>query len=77
MECLKCKGLMVTDRIPSFLSETASWRCINCGLVLDPLISENQDAMASLLGRRPAHLSPRPVRSEHIVRLRRLMRDLF
>lgn len=77
MECVKCRGLMVTDEIPSFLSEAPGWRCINCGLVWDLLISQNQDAMAALLGRRPTHLSHRPLQSDDTVRLRRALRDLF
>jgi hypothetical protein len=42
MICQKCKGLMVKEWRPEFSQETAVLRCINCGLVLDPLIAQNR-----------------------------------
>jgi hypothetical protein len=42
MTCQKCKGLMVKEWRPEFSQETAVLRCINCGLVLDPLIAQNR-----------------------------------
>jgi hypothetical protein len=42
MECLKCHGLMVTDRITDFFLEMLVWRCVNCGLMMDPTIIRNQ-----------------------------------
>ena len=42
MTCQKCKGLMVTEWRPEFSQEAAVLRCINCGLVLDPLIAQNR-----------------------------------
>ena len=42
MTCQKCKGLMVKEWRPDFSQEVAVLRCINCGLVLDPLIAQNR-----------------------------------
>ena len=42
MTCQKCKGLMVKEWRPEFSQEAAVLRCINCGLVLDPLIAQNR-----------------------------------
>jgi uncharacterized Zn finger protein len=44
MTCQKCKGLMVKEWRPEFSQEAAVLRCINCGLVLDPLIAQNRVA---------------------------------
>jgi hypothetical protein len=42
MTCQKCKGLMVKEWRPELSQEAAVLRCINCGLVLDPLITQNR-----------------------------------
>ena len=42
MTCQKCKGLMIEERRPELLSDTIVHRCINCGLLLDPLIQQNR-----------------------------------
>jgi hypothetical protein len=42
MTCQKCKGLMVKEWQPEFSQEASVLRCINCGLVLDPLIEQNR-----------------------------------
>jgi hypothetical protein len=42
MICQKCKGLMVKEWRPEFSQEAAVLRCVNCGLVLDPLIAQNR-----------------------------------
>jgi hypothetical protein len=42
MTCQKCKGLMVKEWRPEFSQQAAVLRCINCGLVLDPLIAQNR-----------------------------------
>ena len=42
MTCQKCKGLMVKEWRTELSPETAVLRCINCGLVLDPLITQNR-----------------------------------
>jgi hypothetical protein len=45
MTCKKCKGLMVTESRPEFSTGGTVLRCINCGLVLDPLIEQNRLAV--------------------------------
>ena len=42
MECIKCQGLMVLEKVPDFFEAFTSWRCLNCGFVTDPLIMQNQ-----------------------------------
>jgi hypothetical protein len=42
MTCQKCKGLMIAESRPEYSPEGAVFRCINCGLVLDPLIQQNR-----------------------------------
>lgn len=42
MTCQKCKGLMVKEWRPELSQEAAVLRCINCGMVLDPLIAQNR-----------------------------------
>lgn len=42
MTCQKCKGLMIEERQPELAPDTIVCRCINCGLVLDPLIQQNR-----------------------------------
>jgi hypothetical protein len=41
MTCQKCKGLMIVESRPEYSADTVL-RCINCGLVLDPLIQQNR-----------------------------------
>jgi hypothetical protein len=42
MPCKKCQGLMVAERQPDFSSGPIVHRCINCGLVIDPLVEQNR-----------------------------------
>jgi hypothetical protein len=42
MTCKKCKGLMIAESRPDIATDGAVLRCINCGLVLDPLIEQNR-----------------------------------
>ena len=51
MTCQKCKGLMVKESRPDFSQEVAVLRCLNCGLVLDPLIAQNR--VTSLRAKQP------------------------
>lgn len=46
MTCQKCKGLMIVESRPEYSTDGAVLRCINCGLVLDPLIQQNRLARA-------------------------------
>ena len=42
MTCRKCKGLMIAESRPEYSTGGTVLRCINCGLVLDPLIEQNR-----------------------------------
>lgn len=42
MTCQKCTGLMIEEQQPGLAPEAIVHRCINCGLVLDSLIRQNQ-----------------------------------
>jgi hypothetical protein len=42
MTCQKCKGLMIVESRPEYSTDGTVLRCINCGLVLDPLIQQNR-----------------------------------
>lgn len=42
MTCQKCKGLMIAESRPDYANAGTVLRCINCGLVLDPLIQQNR-----------------------------------
>ena len=42
MTCKKCKGLMIAESRPEYSTEGTVLRCINCGLLLDPLIEQNR-----------------------------------
>lgn len=42
MTCEKCKGLMIAERQPELSPHTIVHRCINCGLLIDPLIQQNR-----------------------------------
>ena len=42
MTCQKCKGLMIAEPRPDLSPDGTVLRCINCGLLLDPLIQQNR-----------------------------------
>jgi hypothetical protein len=42
MTCQKCKGLMIEERQPDLSPSQTVHRCINCGLVVDPLMLQNR-----------------------------------
>lgn len=42
MTCQKCKGLMIEERQPELSPSLIVHRCINCGLIVDPLLLENR-----------------------------------
>ena len=50
MECAKCKGLMVEEKLLDFFlnSDGQTWKCLNCGCVTDSTIIENQSRRRSL-----------------------------
>ena len=45
MNCPRCHGLMVYDRVygpEEIMLELPIWRCLNCGETVDPLILQNR-----------------------------------
>lgn len=42
MTCRKCKGLMIQERQPAVSSGAIVLRCLNCGLIIDPLMEQNR-----------------------------------
>lgn len=46
MDCTKCDGLMVMERVSDGFCCIEEWRCLNCGLVLDPVIAQNRLSQA-------------------------------
>jgi len=46
MECRKCHGFMVEEWVPDYSPEEFAWRCVNCGLIVDPTICRNQGLAA-------------------------------
>lgn len=47
MKCPKCESLMVAERFADYLQSGKfnfiGWRCLSCGLILDPLILLNRN----------------------------------
>lgn len=39
MNCVKCGGYMVIERVLDFYAKEPKWRCINCGAAKDTLAS--------------------------------------
>jgi hypothetical protein len=42
MDCIRCKGLMITDRYLGLDGQLAMLRCANCGAVVDARIQHHQ-----------------------------------
>jgi len=42
MQCEKCKGLMVRERFSDYFLIVYAWKCINCGAIVDSIITHNQ-----------------------------------
>lgn len=40
--CIRCEGLLVLRQYYDFFETCFSWRCVNCGLILDRVIAENR-----------------------------------
>ena len=58
MKCPKCKSLMVSERFCDYEQSGelcfSGWRCLSCGLILDPIIlrhraRKKQEAKTDLL----------------------------
>lgn len=46
MQCQRCQGLMLgslLDKHPTGCSWVWGWRCVNCGLLLDPRLRQRDD----------------------------------
>lgn len=42
MRCFKCNGVMVREKFYDADGDGFNgWRCINCGVIIDPIIMEN------------------------------------
>ena len=48
MRCWRCCGLMVGERFYGPGNPFWGWRCVCCGEILDPIISENRNQCATL-----------------------------
>jgi len=53
MNCPKCHGLMLNERVADFSLTFYAWKCVNCGALLDQTIVANQ------VKRKPGTLKPR------------------
>jgi len=65
MECAKCQGLMVEEKLLDFFlnSDGSTWKCLICGCVTDATIIENQTRRRSL--RSGARLNRMQAISQH------------
>lgn len=54
MQCPKCCGLMLREKINDFHEGTSflGWRCVPCGEIIDPVILKNREE------RPPRHKEP-------------------
>src|SRR6266487_1450494 len=46
MECTKCQGFMVHERIADDQGCITEWRCLNCGFMVDPVMERNRCSQA-------------------------------
>ena len=42
MECPKCQGTMMLERLSDFFIVFYAWKCINCGAMIDRTITTNR-----------------------------------
>jgi hypothetical protein len=42
MECPRCQGFMVREWLSDILHVSYSWKCVNCGAIMDAVILENR-----------------------------------
>lgn len=61
MQCLRCQGLMIVNRMKesSSLDDVDGWRCLLCGESIDPVIEANR-SNAPLLVRNRARVPGSP-----------------
>lgn len=70
MQCARCQGLMVKDRLVDLQESNSSiwlhvWRCMNCGEVVDAHIVERR-TMNRLAGRSSPPTSGAGPRRRHV-----------
>ncbi len=49
MDCPRCKGFMVSQRMEDFKDDTGqrffeAWHCMACGEIIDPVIQSNRSS---------------------------------
>lgn len=60
MKCPRCAGFMVNERFEDLVGlgssdhEYAGWRCINCGALVDPVITEHRRLTSQAAAPNPA-----------------------
>ena len=42
MECPKCQGTMMLERLSDFFFVFYAWKCFNCGAMIDRTIASNR-----------------------------------
>ena len=42
MECPKCQGTMMLERLSDFFVVFYAWKCFNCGAMIDRTIASNR-----------------------------------
>ncbi len=42
MDCPKCQGTMMLERLSDFFIVFYTWKCINCGAMIDRTIANNR-----------------------------------
>jgi len=43
VRCPRCDGAMVFERFQDMLTLFDAWRCVNCGEIVDPVVSKNRE----------------------------------
>lgn len=66
MTCQRCKGCMARDHFVDLMESggewwTSSWRCINCGYVLDPVVEQNRRKQQGARSTAPIGVAVSPV----------------
>lgn len=44
MKCLRCRGMMVEERVVTMEGKVAMARCVCCGDLIDPVVLRNRSA---------------------------------
>ena len=70
MKCHRCQGCMVVDHFLDLMESggewwAATWRCINCGYVHDPVLEQNrrkqrEEKAAASVGAKPKQIEELP-----------------